>query len=105
MTAGRTAGGADPPECFQLFTTGYVQFFNETNPDCDSVYFSVPATYPNPSYLTRDLRKEMNSMVVSKQSLYLNFLARLTVCCLQDRYALALSTVLGNANISVLTSL
>lgn len=57
--AGRKAGGANPPESFQVFIGGYVGFFNHDNPDCDNVNWGWYGMYRP---LTRELRKRMNTL-------------------------------------------
>ncbi|KAF2648272.1 hypothetical protein K491DRAFT_684818 [Lophiostoma macrostomum CBS 122681] len=41
ISAGREAGGADPPESFQLYVGGYIHLFNPVDLDCDNVYWNV----------------------------------------------------------------
>jgi hypothetical protein len=61
---GRKAGGADPLESFQLFTTGYVEFWNDDDRSCDTV--SWTPWYASNAYLTLELRDEFNRLVVSQ---------------------------------------
>jgi hypothetical protein len=58
--AGRQAGGADPPESFQVYITSYITFFNETNPECNDVSWS---NLPVPLKLTTTLRIIFNGLV------------------------------------------
>lgn len=56
MAKGR---GANPS--FQLYVTGYIQFWNDGNTQCDTV--SWAPWYRQAAYLTTTLRKDMNSLV------------------------------------------
>ncbi|KAF1987753.1 hypothetical protein K402DRAFT_330113 [Aulographum hederae CBS 113979] len=62
LAAGRQAGGANPPESFQLFVAGYIPFFNQDDPGCDDITWNIwlGATEPK---LTTGLRRRMNSLV------------------------------------------
>ena len=46
---------------FKLFVTGYPQFFNEETTQCNNATFSY-WPIPHPSYLTQDLRKQLNNL-------------------------------------------
>ncbi|ORY03676.1 SGNH hydrolase-type esterase domain-containing protein [Clohesyomyces aquaticus] len=64
LKAGRDAGGADPPEAFQLFVGVYVGLFNHEDPGCNDVYWNIlrwGITYKQ--YLTTDLRKKINTLI------------------------------------------
>ena len=56
MARARTANPS-----FQLYITGYIQFWNDENPQCDTV--SWAPWYKEAAYLTTTLRKDMNSLV------------------------------------------
>ena len=59
---GRAAGGANPPESFQLFVNGYVPFWNEVDPGCDHISWEMIRSTGKRN-LTRDVRKRMNDIV------------------------------------------
>ena len=63
IQAGRASHGAFPSTSFQLFVTGYTQFWNDDNPACDTVYWNPYGA--TTQYLTRAKRLRMNQMVVS----------------------------------------
>ncbi|KAI1171545.1 SGNH hydrolase-type esterase domain-containing protein [Nemania sp. FL0916] len=53
--------GRDANPGFQLYVTGYVRLWNETNNQCDTV--SWAPSYKTPVYISTNLRQEMNSLV------------------------------------------
>ncbi|KAI1375831.1 SGNH hydrolase-type esterase domain-containing protein [Hypoxylon crocopeplum] len=57
LVRGRTAN----PN-FQLFVTGYLRFWDDQNPQCDTV--SWAPSYRSPVYLKTTLRQDMNSLVL-----------------------------------------
>ena len=57
---GREEKGADPPENFQLYISGYVQFWNHDDKGCDSVSWGW---WTSSTKLTTDVRKKMNQLV------------------------------------------
>ncbi|KAF2804963.1 SGNH hydrolase [Mytilinidion resinicola] len=61
LTTARAAGGAVPPESFELYVAGYVPFFNTHNPVCDNVSFSIHGD--GVPKLTTELRKSLNAVV------------------------------------------
>lgn len=56
MARARTANPS-----FQLYVTGYVQFWNDDNTQCDTI--SWAPSYKATAYLTTTLRKDMNALV------------------------------------------
>jgi hypothetical protein len=62
VDAGRTSGGAIPPETFQVYLAGYVELFNEDNPVCDDVSWSSYGFVDEPK-LTTELRSRLKSAV------------------------------------------
>ncbi|KAI4112393.1 MAG: hypothetical protein LQ338_008319, partial [Usnochroma carphineum] len=46
---------------FQLYVTGYIQFWNHDNPQCNDI--SWAPSYKASAYLTTRLRKDMNDLV------------------------------------------
>ncbi|KAK4496239.1 hypothetical protein PRZ48_012219 [Zasmidium cellare] len=61
IAAGRQAEGANPPESFQVYIAGYVQFWNDDDPGCNDVSFSYWG-FSTPK-LTTTLRHRMNTLV------------------------------------------
>ena len=64
VVKGRVNGGANPPESFQLFVNGYVPFWNEVDPGCNSVSWEWWWTTSD-HLLTTQLRKRMNDIVTA----------------------------------------
>jgi hypothetical protein len=82
IAAGRQAGGADPPESFQLYggkrrnsesltrftdvymSGGYIGLFNHDDTDCDHVFWNVAnGWFAYKQWLTTSLRREFNDLV------------------------------------------
>ena len=63
VSAGRQAGGATPPQSFQLFVTGYVEFFDEDSDACNTIKWPLWGGLLG-EYLNRDLRRRLNRNVV-----------------------------------------
>ena len=62
--AGRAAGGANPPESFQVYVAGYVQFWNDDDPGCNNADWSWwPSWITGPAPLTTEVRSKMNQLV------------------------------------------
>lgn len=62
VAKGRTNGGANPPESFQLYVNGYIPFWNEVDTGCDTVSWEWWwATKDH--FLTTELRKRINNIV------------------------------------------
>lgn len=61
--AGRAAGGAKPPESFQVYVPEYISFFNHDNPECDHVDWHFFPILGDKAPLTRDLRRKLNGLV------------------------------------------
>lgn len=57
--AGRRAGGASPPESFQVYISEYIRFWNNDTEGCDSVSWNQ---WGDSVKLTRDLRTRMNDL-------------------------------------------
>lgn len=57
---GREEKGADPPENFQLYISGYVQFWNHDDKGCDTVSWGW---WTSSTKLKTDVRKKMNDLV------------------------------------------
>ncbi|KAF2166923.1 hypothetical protein M409DRAFT_22975 [Zasmidium cellare ATCC 36951] len=61
LAAGRQAEGATPPESFQVYVAGYVQFWNDDDPGCNDVSYNFWG-FSTPK-LTTDVRHRMNVLV------------------------------------------
>lgn len=60
MARGRVEGRADPPESFQIYTAGYVQFWNHDDEACDHITW---AWWGRNVPILRGLRFRMNALV------------------------------------------
>jgi hypothetical protein len=60
MARGRAEGRADPPEGFQIYTAGYVQFWNHDDEGCDHISW---AWWGQNVPILRGLRFRMNVLV------------------------------------------
>src|SRR5207249_2737941 len=61
VARGRQSEGASPPESFQVYIAGYVQFWNHDDPGCDDVSWGWwPWDKPK---ITTTLRRRMNDLV------------------------------------------
>lgn len=63
VAAGRRAEGANPPASFQVYVAGYVQFWNDDDLGCDSIYWNVWPLDAPLLYLTTQRRQQMNNLV------------------------------------------
>ena len=61
--SGRTAGGAQPIQSFQVYVTSYMQFFNQVNTECDSISWNYYPWYSTPK-LDVALRTQLNGLVL-----------------------------------------
>ena len=64
--AGRTAGGAQPIQSFQVYVTSYVTFFNQDNTDCNGISWGF-WLWDKPM-LTVALRTQLNGLVTRVNS-------------------------------------
>ncbi|KAK8876993.1 hypothetical protein PGQ11_001939 [Apiospora arundinis] len=60
------AGRIENPQ-FQLYVTGYIRFWNAENPQCDQTNWAP--SYKAAAYLTRELRRDMNELVLKLNKL------------------------------------
>ena len=59
---GRTAGGASPPQSFQVYISEYIPFWNDADTGCNEISWSIYSWFRE-AKLSASLRKQMKNLV------------------------------------------